>query len=424
MRRNVRRLNREVGGVVVTMPSAKKKATDGEDSKKGGRNNNTKKAANLSELKRYCKAAEEAAREVLMESQGMESLPTYHPVCDDLSAQVQSLANLEDTLPLKSPSRMVALQLANGNPAFREKLKRKLEESGVTFEMDAAAGVFAGFGDSGSGSKKGKNGKPPLSGEGDSRRSKKRKAGDDGKASIIRRRRKQELNIGVQGTAAPIHPGPMMVSTGGTPFRVSLGGISPFNVDKHVNFGEEVYGGGLGSLGGLIGLPMSSETPSRFSFDNKDASHLNVTPRFDFDEVTQHFPSPRAGEKLGSSPNRWSTGSLNSFMFPDSAKGKDKESKERDAVHSSQKENMRQKIRLSTSSRNSDISGNDNIHLDYSAVDNLALPSPMSALPSPSMADISASFFNSTTSSLNDSLTSDPNSDTNVVSSESGESVN
>lgn len=271
--------------------------------------------------------------------------------------------------------------------------------------------------------KKGKNGKPPLSGEGDTRKGKKRKAGDDGKTSIIRRRRKQELNIAVQGTAAPIHPGPM-VSTGGTPFRVSLGGISPLNVDKHVNFGEEIYGGGLGSLGALIGLPMSSETPSRFSFDNKDASHLNVTPRFDFDEVVQHFPSPRAGEKLGSSPNRWSAGSLNSLIFPDSAKGKDREAKERDAVHSSQKENMRQKIRLSTSSKISDISDSGNIHLDYSAVDSLALPSPMSALPSPSLADISASFFNSTTSSLNDSLTSDPNSDTNVVSSESGESVN
>ena len=38
--------------------------------------------------------------------------------------------------PINSPSRLVALQLAQGNPLFREKLKKKLEESGgITFTM-------------------------------------------------------------------------------------------------------------------------------------------------------------------------------------------------------------------------------------------------------------------------------------------------
>ena len=38
---------------------------------------------------------------------------------------------------LNSPSRMVALQLANGNPKFREKLRQKLEASGgINYRVD------------------------------------------------------------------------------------------------------------------------------------------------------------------------------------------------------------------------------------------------------------------------------------------------
>jgi hypothetical protein len=61
MRRNVRRLNREVGGVVVAISGGKATATM---KKVETDTSGVKKAANLSELKRYCKAAEEAAREV------------------------------------------------------------------------------------------------------------------------------------------------------------------------------------------------------------------------------------------------------------------------------------------------------------------------------------------------------------------------
>jgi hypothetical protein len=162
MRRNVRRLNREVGGVVVAVTATNKAKGMGsaagpetgefdfEDGSKKPRVNVTKKAANLSELKRYCKAAEEAAREVLIEAQNESGAAANNPeiaaAVEATNMDVHTLANLEDTLPLKSPSRMVALQLANGNPNFRERLKKKLEESGVTFEMDDAAGVLVGFG--------------------------------------------------------------------------------------------------------------------------------------------------------------------------------------------------------------------------------------------------------------------------------------
>jgi hypothetical protein len=66
MRRNVRRLNREVGGVVVAISGGKATATT--KNKVDTDTNGVKKAANLSELKRYCKAAEEAAREVRIHS--------------------------------------------------------------------------------------------------------------------------------------------------------------------------------------------------------------------------------------------------------------------------------------------------------------------------------------------------------------------
>ena len=57
-------------------------------------------------------------------------------------------------------------------------------------------------------------------------------------------------------------------------------------------------------------------------------SNMTDSMRFDFDEVVQHFPSPRAGDRLGSSPGRWdaginsvtSSGSIGSggIFFPES----------------------------------------------------------------------------------------------------------
>ena len=76
-----------------------------------------------------------------------------------------------------------------------------------------------------------------------------------------------------------------------------------------------------------MGLPIGDTPGKGFLSDGgsssgqKDGS--SVSPRFDFDEVVQGFPSPRgsAGIALGSSPSRWSMGSSSSgsvFMFPDS----------------------------------------------------------------------------------------------------------
>ena len=61
----------------------------------------------LPELQRYFKAAAEAAQEVLQD-EGADAFPGL------------DISNLSDgTQPLDSPSRLVAVQLANGNPSFR-----------------------------------------------------------------------------------------------------------------------------------------------------------------------------------------------------------------------------------------------------------------------------------------------------------------
>lgn len=104
-----------------------------------------RKAVNLSELKRYFKAAEEAARELLFEEMTannlanggqMVGLPGENGnVISEQNDCVYQLTTIS-ALPLKSPKRLVALQLANSNPAFRERLKQKLEESGgMTYQI-------------------------------------------------------------------------------------------------------------------------------------------------------------------------------------------------------------------------------------------------------------------------------------------------
>lgn len=151
MRRNVRRLNREVislnaqystksddpndynGGGEMGMNGSGFESNEnstigspnpnGDASKLKIKVGSSRKAANLSELNRYFKAAQEAAQEVLAE-QGDENV------------DVKKLAKA-GTKPINSPSRLVALQLANSNPNFREKLKAKLEETGgMSFQME------------------------------------------------------------------------------------------------------------------------------------------------------------------------------------------------------------------------------------------------------------------------------------------------
>ncbi|CAM9540731.1 unnamed protein product [Chrysoparadoxa australica] len=117
MRRNVRRLNREVND--GNPPSSKKSPTSADGTKRKGR---SRKAANLAELKRYFSAATDAAAEVLAKSQENGINLTENPHLKALGER--------GIKPLDSPSRLVAINLASGNAAFREKLKRKLEETG------------------------------------------------------------------------------------------------------------------------------------------------------------------------------------------------------------------------------------------------------------------------------------------------------
>lgn len=435
MRRNVRRLNREVGGVVVAISGGKATALKQRDDDGHG----TKKAANLSELRRYCKAAEEAAREVLLESQQAEAFGLPDATTSTTS-DVHSLANMDENLPLKSPSRMVALQLANGNPTFRDKLKRKLEESGVHFEMEDAAGVFGSLGCAGNG-RKTKNGKPPLPMD-DSKRStkmrQKRKAPtapEVDNSSIIRRRTKRELAISVQGTAAQIHAG-LPLGSGSTPFRSinmpmqgvqGYGTVSPLNVDRHVNFGDDYYSNGLGSLGTLVGLPLG-DTPGKGFLESTGSAQKDPgsssgtgTPGFDFDEVVQSFPSPRG--TTGGSPSRWSLGSTGSggvFSFSESRQrprnsleGGVLEAKA-EALSGPMERMVNTAPFVPKTQEKESMSSRDKRAAQRASTGSAGLPSPMSALPSPTLADLSASFLNNI---------DDQNASPNIVSSASDGSV-
>mmetsp|Transcript_30365 Transcript_30365/g.98495 ORF Transcript_30365/g.98495 Transcript_30365/m.98495 type:complete len:213 (-) Transcript_30365:20-658(-) len=121
MRRNVRRLNREVNdgqpnhqhvGIVA------KQARPSDSFQAPPKRGRSRKAANLAELQRYFTAAAEAASEVLHE--------------DTSSDNREDLAKIAEVeiKPLDSPSRMVAVSLASGNLRFRDKLREKLEATG------------------------------------------------------------------------------------------------------------------------------------------------------------------------------------------------------------------------------------------------------------------------------------------------------
>lgn len=102
----------------ATSSNSGTKTTGGSSQKKAPRQ---RKAASLGELRRYFRAAAEAAQEVLVEHG--EGTPD--------KVQLMRLINeAEDhQQPLTSPSKMVALQLAKGNQYFREKLKYKLHNA-------------------------------------------------------------------------------------------------------------------------------------------------------------------------------------------------------------------------------------------------------------------------------------------------------
>lgn len=400
MRRNVRRLNREVGtalpgtsapivaATVTTTansdisftpleheskeksnesPTAFSDMCEGSlesgDSKGGSRKMpKSRKAANLAELQRYFKAAAEAAHEVLAE-QGASAL--------DSRVDVSKLTEAGNKA-LDSPSRMVALNLANGNPLFRDKLKRKLEVAGTMCDMEGLsesgfAAVAADFNiigkkkfqkkmsatlptnktknnTKGNKTREEENSKysiKPPKGKHNKKESKNKRAGEEyeDNNTLMKRRRKTELQVQVEstGTAKPVAPlhslqfndmGP----PGDTPSRKgfmfhkgakdhSLNGPleSPLSLDKHVSFdGNFNITADTPTLSKLMNLipPQSAKPGSTLTSDSL---------RFDFDEIVQHFPSPRAGDLSSStwgSLNIDSTTSIGSFFnFPDSLSG-------------------------------------------------------------------------------------------------------
>mmetsp|Transcript_3810 Transcript_3810/g.5224 ORF Transcript_3810/g.5224 Transcript_3810/m.5224 type:complete len:1289 (-) Transcript_3810:221-4087(-) len=103
-----------------------------------------RKAVNLAELRRYYQAAEEAAREIMLEQQppmvkdNETGLPLENEMPPTLATDkadgVYQLSTI-GALPLKSPKRLIALQLANNNPVFRERLKQKLQETAPVTEL-------------------------------------------------------------------------------------------------------------------------------------------------------------------------------------------------------------------------------------------------------------------------------------------------
>ena len=147
---------------------------------------------------------------------------------------------------------------------------------------------------------------------------------------------------------------------------------SPFGLERHVMFGDfassDTPGGGLGR-----DVPLSRPISTLGS----DAM------KFDFDEILQHFPSPRTnpgtGQKIGSSPGRWSGGSSGSagsgsiFQFPPDSKGDGGDA----GKHSMYAKKLKKALK---GSKSAELNSNDQL--------DLILPSPLSALPSPSISEM------------------------------------
>jgi hypothetical protein len=250
---------------------------------------------------------------------------------------------------LDSPSKMVAINLANGNPIFREKLRLKLEQSGgLHYDLDTG-GVFVKRGKGseskrGSGRGSGNTGgeddgggmgadAESTPGQGSSERKKGKakrvrhvadnedsndgegseegRAGGGAESSLMKRRRKAELSIGVPaalpgqsdtGVMGPPEDTPgtkLMKYRSGMPLSSSnLHGMnleSPFSLEKHVGFES--------------GYPISADTPTLAKLMNlipPMSKSIGSDLKFDFDEVVQHFHSPRTQLEVAA---RWGGGS-------------------------------------------------------------------------------------------------------------------
>ncbi|CAM9463606.1 unnamed protein product [Chrysoparadoxa australica] len=121
MRRNVRRLNREVNDGKPLQPTVQREKRQ-PGGPNGQRRPKRRKAASLAELNRYFTAAVDAAREVLDE---IDQSGDKGAADEDITRLARA-----GIKPLDSPSRKVAINLANGNDNFREKLRTKLAATG------------------------------------------------------------------------------------------------------------------------------------------------------------------------------------------------------------------------------------------------------------------------------------------------------
>ena len=498
MRRNVRRLNREIGhvgsatltGILknnnnTTLITSSKKTiqpsqftydefeSDEENNDDSMTNSGKKakgsgrKAANLSELRRYFKAAEEAAAEVLSEEFNTDG-----------GNQVVGLTKV-GTMPLRSPGRMVALQLANNNPKFREKLKQKLLESGtVNFQIEDLNRPEFESKSTEKAPKKTKtynkkhqseetqnqfenndendNEETILIEKIPSKSRQKRSRNDDyiyetnsissmnsGKKinsnseSIMKRRRKQELKISVDSNSKSNSNNNNNSSIEDTPKQLNYRLRSTTNSNSnsnhnnllHSNNGplslisnfsdgvlesplvekQVMYGGDIFSA--LVDTPHvhfdhNLPTSTRQKLQNGNiTTGTNDTMKFDFDEVTKHFASPRAGDLLGNSPNRWSgnssAGSLSMggiFNFPSTDRNdrdrtnnnEQRQSFENDNNDSAAAEIHAKKFkRVSNSSKRESYGSTNTLSnlSDFSGVSDAevlhAISSPLSSLSSP-----------------------------------------
>lgn len=229
------------------------------------------------------------------------------------NVDVSKLTEDNGTRGLDSPSKMVAINLANGNPIFREKLRLKLEQSGgLHYDLDTS-GVFVKRGKDGSSRKSGSSQADDdgdlmsTPGTNDRRRmkSKKSRQFDDesndgsedgrrggGESSLMKRRRKAELSIGVPASQLTDMGPPE--DTPGTKIMKYRSGLpsssgnlhcmleSPLSLEKHVGFES--------------GYPISADTPTLSKLMNlipPMSKTIGSDLKFDFDEVVQHFHSPR-----------------------------------------------------------------------------------------------------------------------------------
>jgi hypothetical protein len=316
---------------------------------RGGR-----KTANLAELQRYFNAAAEAAHEVLEEEGSVALNMTHNSLHDDPSnINMSDVSKLRDAgiKALNSPSRMVALQLANGNPKFREKLRQKLEASGgIHYRMDDVNSV-----DILKNGTKGKSDHRPSKGKMIRKRCTASHVDDEG--SLIKRRRKADLQISVDPTISGLAMGMGFDGPDDTPRRSlrlnskgskDINGLleSPLSIEKHVVFSDifdPAYGvSGPLSLEGTPGATLRRLSDGNAPSTGKSAL-TNDSLRFDFDEVVQHFPSPRLS--VGASPSRWSAGSNGSlgsiFNFPDSGTKQNAPDENTDGVVNSNDPSMR-----------------------------------------------------------------------------------